>query len=122
MYIYIYISIAKQKASVASLEAQVLNIDMYVYIYIYIYICVCVCVAPLLSRRPGLSYSWPLRVNPTSQVVAAEARVNPALGYLPLWDNNHFYLRVRSLPGGRANPKPPFSPFLDSTVCIHSLP
>jgi len=36
-----------------------------------------------------------------------------ALGYLPLWGTSKFYLRVRSLPG--VNPKPPFSPILDST-------
>jgi len=39
-----------------------------------------------------------------------------ALGYLPLWGNSTFYLRVGSLPV--LNPKPPCSPILDSTVNI----
>ena len=37
-----------------------------------------------------------------------------ALGSLPLWGNSKIYLRVRSLPG--INPRPPFSPILDSTL------
>jgi len=38
-----------------------------------------------------------------------------ALGYLPLWDNSEFYLRVRSLPGVIV--KPLFGPSLYSTEC-----
>ena len=37
-----------------------------------------------------------------------------ALGSLPLRGNSKFHLKVRSLPG--VNPKPPFSPILDSTA------
>jgi len=43
-----------------------------------------------------------------------------ALGSLPLWGNSKFYLRVRSLPG--VNPKPPFSPILDSTALYRDHP
>ena len=45
-----------------------------------------------------------------------------ALGYLPLWGNSRFCLRVRSLPG--VSPKPPFGLILDSTAFIlgRSLP
>jgi len=40
-----------------------------------------------------------------------------ALGYLPLWGNSKFYIRVRGLPA--VNPKPSFSYIMDSTVPLN---
>jgi len=50
---------------------------------------------------------------PAKSTGGVSPAVISALGYLPLWGNSRFHIRVRSLPG--VSPKPPFGLILGST-------
>ena len=106
-----------------------------VYVYMYIYMCVCVCVCMnihICIYIHTYSPQCPLQNLSalTHRLLRRQGELKPsnlprgfteftrevisAPGYLPLWGNSKFYLRVRSLPGLTRNP--PFSPVLETTA------